>query len=108
MRLNLSYTDHATSELIFGQKANIENFPPSDHESVSLLQLSRSSNINALHVRSLLQLPEIRLRQRHALVLQACQALVVSLEKPAVDDTTDSSDGSQGDNNAHGRVVVGC
>lgn len=81
---------------------------PLDHEPVSLLQLPRSSNINPLHIRSLLELLQITLRKRDALVLQACQTLVVSLEQETVDDATNSRDTGQCDDDSHRRVVERC
>lgn len=80
----------------------------SDHKPITLLQLPSSRNINAFHIRRLLQLPEITLRQRYALVLQARQTLVVPLKQPAVDDTADTSNRGQGDDDTHGGVVVRC
>lgn len=79
---------------------------PLDHKPVSLLQLPCGGDINALHIRSLLQPPQIGLRQLHALVLQACQTLVVSLQQEAEDDTADSSNRSQANDDTHCRVEV--
>lgn len=81
---------------------------PLDHEPVSLLQLPRSSNVNPLHIRSLLKLLQVTLRKRDALVLQACQTLVVSLEQEAVNDATNARNTSQCDDDSHRRVVKRC
>lgn len=92
--------------VVCNQSQSQQSPPTSNHKPISLLQLPSSRNINALHIRRLLQLPEIALRQRHALVLQARQALVVPLQQPAVDDTANTSNRGQSDDDAHGRVVV--
>ena len=93
--------------LYVAQQHNKAYPPSSNHKPIPLLQLPRRRDINALHIRRLLQLPQIALRQRHALVLQARQALVVPLQQPAVDDTADTRDRGQSDDDAHGGVVVG-